>query len=139
MKNTDARSRGDWQGMNWIRQEKRLAIYLRDGCSCVWCGLAVEDDDVKLTLDHVVPHSKNGSNHESNLVTACHRCNTLRSNRDAKAFAKAVAQYINNGVKASDIIKHVVACSRRPLEQYKQEAAKLIERRGSAFKALRAM
>lgn len=30
--------KADWQGMNWIRQDKRLAIYLRDGLACVWCG-----------------------------------------------------------------------------------------------------
>lgn len=26
--NETARGNGDWQGMNWIRQDKRLAIYL---------------------------------------------------------------------------------------------------------------
>lgn len=32
------------QGMNWIRKDKRLAIYMRDGMACVYCGL---------TLDHL--------------------------------------------------------------------------------------
>ncbi|KKK72946.1 hypothetical protein LCGC14_2898780, partial [marine sediment metagenome] len=31
------------QGMNWIRPEKRLAIYLRDGLACCYCGATVED------------------------------------------------------------------------------------------------
>src|SRR5438128_11454104 len=31
------------QGMNWIRPEKRLALYLRDGLACCYCGEAVED------------------------------------------------------------------------------------------------
>ena len=57
--NTDARSKGKWAGMNWIRKEKRLSIYLRDGLACVWCGQAVEDG-IKLTLDHLIPHSPRG-------------------------------------------------------------------------------
>jgi len=38
------------QGMNWIRKEKRLAIYLRDGLACGYCGQSIEDG-AKLTLD----------------------------------------------------------------------------------------
>jgi 5-methylcytosine-specific restriction endonuclease McrA len=78
----NARARGDWQGMNWIRQEKRLAIYLRDGCACVWCGAKVEEG-AQLTLDHVRCHSAGGSNAASNLVTACKRCNDSRGARSA--------------------------------------------------------
>src|SRR3990167_4136458 len=97
--NNDARARGEWQGMNWIRQEKRLAIYLRDGMSCAWCGHSVEEG-ASLSLDHLAPHSKGGSNHESNLVTSCERCNKSRGARSVKAFAVAVAEYINHGVSA---------------------------------------
>jgi 5-methylcytosine-specific restriction endonuclease McrA len=64
-------------GMNWIRPEKRLAIYIRDGLACAYCGHGVEDS-AKLTLDHVVPRSQGGSNETQNLITACHRCNTER-------------------------------------------------------------
>jgi hypothetical protein len=49
------------QGMNWIRQEKRLAIYLRDGLACCWCGFTVEDG-VRFTLDHIVPRQMGGGN-----------------------------------------------------------------------------
>ena len=27
-----------WQGMNFVRKDLRLAIYLRDGMACVWCA-----------------------------------------------------------------------------------------------------
>ena len=60
------------QGMNWIRKEKRLAIYLRDGLACCFCGEGVEDG-AKLTLDHLTPHSHGGTNGAENLATACHR------------------------------------------------------------------
>jgi 5-methylcytosine-specific restriction endonuclease McrA len=61
--------RHDYQGMNWIRQEKRHAIYVRDGFTCKHCG------EPGKTLDHVVPRSEGGSNEASNLVTACGKCN----------------------------------------------------------------
>ena len=60
--------KANWQGMNWIRQEKRLAIYLRDGMSCAYCGASVEGG-AQLSLDHVKPHSRGGSNAAANLVT----------------------------------------------------------------------
>jgi HNH endonuclease len=129
------RANGIWQGMNWIRQEKRLAIYLRDGLACAYCGSAVEQG-TPLTLDHVRCFSKGGSNAESNLVTACVRCNSSRGNRPLRRFARAVASYVNHGVTMADILKHVAACTARPLLEYRAEADKLIARRGSAAKVL---
>ncbi len=132
-RNKDARGNGKWQGMNWIRQEKRLAIYLRDGLACAWCGHSVEDG-ASLTLDHVQPHSKGGGNHESNLVTCCERCNKSRGNRSVKKFASAVASYLNHGVTESEILGHVKETVKCLLP--KEEAKKLIARRGSAARVL---
>lgn len=134
----DARANGDWQGMNWIRQEKRLAIYCRDGLACAWCGDSVENG-TKLTLDHLTPHSKGGSNHETNLVTCCHRCNCSRGNRSVKAFAADVATYLGHDVEPKEILSHVVATAKKPLAEFKVEAKKLIARRGSAARVLAIM
>jgi 5-methylcytosine-specific restriction endonuclease McrA len=76
-------------GMNWIRQEKRLAIYLRDGLHCAYCSRTIESDNITLTLDHLITRSNNGSNHESNLITACHDCNAKRGDMDVSAFVFA--------------------------------------------------
>lgn len=124
-----------WAGMNWIRQEKRLAIYLRDGLSCVYCGASVETG-AQLTLDHLRPHSKLGSNHESNLVTCCKRCNSSRGNRAVRAFCRVVAAYVNHGVTPEAIEAHVRKCSKRSLREAKLEAKTLIQRRGTAAKVL---
>lgn len=123
----------NWLGMNWIRQEKRLAIYMRDGLACAWCGHTVEEG-AKLTLDHLTPHCKGGSNHETNLVTSCKRCNDSRGARSIKVFARAVAEYLNHGITAKEILSHVVACAARALD--KDAAKEMIERRGSAAKVL---
>lgn len=72
----------------WIRVEKRLAINLRDSMRCVYCcrdlhGAAPTD----ITLDHVVAKADGGSNHESNLVTACRACNCSRQDKPLNRFA----------------------------------------------------
>lgn len=99
------------QGMNWIRQEKRLAIYIRDGLECAYCGSNIED--AKMTLDHLTPYSMGGSNDQTNLVTCCHRCNSSRGNRDWKEFAESVAQYYNTS--GSCIINYILETTQKPL------------------------
>lgn len=125
-----------WQGMNWIRQERRLAIYLRDGLACVWCGASVEQDTV-LSLDHLQPHCKGGSNLATNLVTACKRCNDSRGARSLRAFAKSVVSYL--GLRRPeqammDILRRVQGAVKRPLPL--EEAKQLIARRGSVARVL---
>ena len=78
------------------------SIYARDGWRCRYCGVRVIDRAMRAklhrlmpevarwgarnadkhsalaalsaSLDHVIPHSRGGSNEESNLVTACNAC-----------------------------------------------------------------
>ena len=135
MKSRKPSRKATWKGMNWIRQEKRLAIYLRDGLACVYCGAAVEDG-AQLSLDHLTPDSRGGSNEATNLVTCCSRCNSSRGARPVATFARAVASYLNHGVEASEITKHVRRTARRVLPM--DEAKCLIARRGSVARVLAA-
>ena len=122
------------QGMNWLRPAKRLAIYLRDGLACCYCDQAVEDG-AKLTLDHLRPHFGGGSNAATNLVTACHVCNSSRGKRDWKLFAGKVAGYVNHGVTAAAIIAHIDTTRRRKLDV--AAAKQLIAHRGGFAAAVR--
>jgi hypothetical protein len=54
----------------------RKDVYKRDKYTCVYCG-AIKD----LSLDHVLPLSKGGSNDPMNLVTACVSCNSRKKDR----------------------------------------------------------
>lgn len=47
------------------------AVFERDGYACTYCG----DEPGDLHCDHVVPLSRGGSSHMSNLTTACAPCN----------------------------------------------------------------
>jgi len=122
------------QGMNWIRKEKRLAIYLRDGLACVYCESSVEDCD-RLTLDHLTPHSQGGSNDSINLITCCVKCNSIRADRPWKSFCKDVATYLNAGIKAQTIIASVQALRKKPL--HINEAKLMIARRGGFTAAMK--
>lgn len=128
---------GNRHGMNWIRQEKRLAIYMRDGMACMYCGLSIEEG-AQLSLDHIEPRSRDGSNSESNLVTSCVKCNSSRGNRPVEDFANAVAEYIDRDITGSDILASILSNTRQSLGKYMVEAKKLINRRGSAARVINA-
>lgn len=75
--------------MAWITKEKRLAIYIRDGFECWYCGADLKNaDPTNITLDHLVPRCKGGTNAEENLITSCRPCNcTLKHMLDWTEFA----------------------------------------------------
>lgn len=104
----DKAQRKPWRGSKWIRPAKRLSLYLRDGFRCSYCG-----EDLRgaapdaITLDHLVPRCEGGSNHETNLVTACRSCNSARG-------AKPWTEYATGGAVAR-IERQVVAALNLPL------------------------
>lgn len=51
-------------------------IFQRDGYQCVYCG-----STSRLSLDHILPLSRGGSNDPDNLATACLTCNLSKSDR----------------------------------------------------------
>jgi len=58
-----------------IPSQDRQYVYERDGFACVRCN-----SRNRLTLDHIIPWSANGSDHVDNLRTLCWNCNEERSN-----------------------------------------------------------
>ena len=79
-------------GSKWIRPEKRLAIYLRDGFCCAYCNKDLHrESSFQITLDHLQPRSHGGNNEHTNLVTACRRCNSKRQDTDIFLFADGEA------------------------------------------------
>lgn len=60
----------------YIPQDVRVAVAVRDGGKCVYCG---EMGDMH--YDHVVPWSKGGSNTADNIQLLCGTCNRRKSDR----------------------------------------------------------
>ena len=73
------------QGSKWIRPTKRLAIYLRDGMACAYCGSA-QEDGAALSLDHIVAVELGGSNEAENLVTCCIPCNSSKQDLSTRSW-----------------------------------------------------
>ena len=51
-------------------------VFKRDNYTCLYC-----DSKKNLTLDHVIPRCKKGSNDWDNLATCCSKCNRRKGNK----------------------------------------------------------
>ena len=96
-----------WYGQHWIRDNKRAAIYSRDGYACVYCGITSESAErqgIRMTLDHVHPRELGGTHNVGNLVTACLVCNCAKQSKGLRAFLK----YLRGiGIQTAGIAKRV--------------------------------
>ena len=106
---------GTWNGMNWIRQSKRQAIYDRDGHKCIYCGS--NGDDSRLTLDHLKPVELGGTNRASNLVTCCLLCNSSKGRKSLTNFLLTLEQ---QGVDITEMKQRIRRHTRRKLKNYKE-------------------
>lgn len=75
-------------------------IFRRDGHVCGYCG-----SKIQLTIDHVIPKSRGGSNDWTNLVTCCRKCNAYKDDKtpkeanmtlNVKLYRPTFQQFINN-------------------------------------------
>lgn len=57
--------------------EKRNEVFARDNFECVECGAGAN-----LTIDHIKPVTKGGTDDIENLQTLCNRCNSRKGNRE---------------------------------------------------------
>ncbi len=59
----------------------RANVYLRDGYRCQYCGQRFDAEG--LTYDHVVPRCQGGRTEWTNIVAACHACNSRKGGQEA--------------------------------------------------------
>ena len=57
----------------------RQNIYLRDNCTCQYCGVRLQRSE--LNLDHVVPRARGGRTTWENIVCSCIDCNLRKGGR----------------------------------------------------------
>ena len=116
-------------GGRWLYPTTRWAIYLRDAGAdkivrCVYCRITLDeviknDDGNYLTVDHVIPKSRGGTNKVTNLVTCCHFCNMNKARQTIKAFCEA------QELDYSKVRGRLRRCRKRSVEKYR-EAAKVL-------------
>lgn len=64
----------------------RKYVFERDKNQCQSCGK--QQVETSLTIDHIIPLSRGGSNDISNLQTLCFSCNRKKSNKIDKRFRR---------------------------------------------------
>lgn len=64
----------------------RRGVFIRDEGVCQYCGVPAEN------VDHVVPRSKGGRHEWENVVAACRRCNSRKSDRTPAEAQMALAR-----------------------------------------------
>lgn len=115
MKKTTTRNGKHQAAGQWIRTDKRLAIYLRDRFTCIYCLRDLHGADPQdITLDHVRCQSDGGSNSETNLVTSCRSCNCSRQDKPISVFA------------GRETVQHIRRNTRRSLASYRKLAKAIL-------------
>mgnify|MGYP003860170963 CR=1 FL=1 len=66
----------------------RRNLFQRDGHRCQYCGSESE----RLSIDHVMPRSRDGSHSWDNVTTACLRCNVHKGNRTPREAGMVLLQ-----------------------------------------------
>ena len=67
---------------NMMTNDLREAIKKRDNYTCCLCGNSVlNEPNLLLEVDHIIPISKGGKTEANNLQTLCWRCNRLKRDK----------------------------------------------------------
>lgn len=66
----------------------RRQLFDRDGWRCRYCGEPL--DSTTVTLDHIMPVSRGGTNDADNLASACMMCNSIKSGRTIEEVAAQI-------------------------------------------------
>ncbi len=72
--------------MRTIYDDERLKMTMPQ--SCVYCGSAS-----KLCLDHLIPRNSGGDDNSDNLIWACNRCNSSKSDKDMLSWHAAGGKF----------------------------------------------
>ncbi len=80
-----------------VSPETRAMVFSRDEHKCVRCG-----SPDRLSVDHITPRSKGGSNDESNLQTLCVTCNTSKNNRTYAEVEQGTAKAMTGHSQGDD-------------------------------------
>jgi hypothetical protein len=76
-----------------ISKRTRFEIFKRDAFMCQYCGAGAPD--AVLHIEHIIPVSRGGTSHISNLTTACQKCNSGKSDVPLEVVIKSPDLHID--------------------------------------------
>ena len=88
-------------GLNGVQRRRLRLRWVAQGIGCAFCDGAAE------TVDHVIPLARGGSNYEGNLIPACRRCNSARSDL-------LISEWRHGGRRRSDYVHRPEVRQARP-------------------------
>lgn len=106
---------------HWLKKYRRWLLIRECGLWCFYCGckLTREIDKARsITLDHLVPSSKGGSDRIANLVLCCGPCNRKKGDMTAAEFFKS--RYLSQRMVG---VKTECDCARVPGEGHAWDCA----------------
>jgi 5-methylcytosine-specific restriction endonuclease McrA len=77
-----------------VTSRRKARLSERDGLWCYLCGEAGTLEE--LSVDHVIPSSRGGSNLLENLALACFRCNAAKGDMLVEEFEHWILQMARN-------------------------------------------
>jgi len=121
------------QGKHWIRDDRRHAIYLRDNDTCAYCGYRdASRTGHMMSLDHLVPCEKGGTNVNENLTTCCLSCNSTKGKMTRRAF---YAYLIETKKKTREFVEEIQREIRRRIaRRIDRDEGKLLAERAEEYR-----
>lgn len=74
---------------------KRALLFYRDGGRCGYCGREMRFNE--MTIDHIYPLSRGGTNTPENLAACCASCNNRKGNALPEEIGMFVRESGNDG------------------------------------------
>jgi hypothetical protein len=111
------------ENLEKYKDHRRLKVFYEKGIKCCECGIEATkivhgrdrrgnihidictDDYFPLTIDHILPKSKGGSNYINNLRTMCSDCNEKRGNDETIPHkGNEIGNIDRTPIKVGDIV-----------------------------------
>ena len=70
--------------------ENKTRLYDEQEVNCAGCNTHFEA--LHLTIDHIIPRTKGGTDHLGNLLLLCGNCNAIKGNRGMEYLVARLAQ-----------------------------------------------
>lgn len=65
-------------------------VFVRDDFTCQYCGEVYSRNTKSLTIDHIIPKSREGKNTWDNCVASCKQCNTMKGKRTPREMGWSI-------------------------------------------------
>lgn len=92
---------------------KRILLAMKQNWICHWCSQTMVEETLPVmyqnsaTVEHLTPKCFGGTNHESNLVSACYRCNQTRGHEAQEIFIEIAKNFLIDTRSVCDVFNPI--------------------------------